>query len=94
MIKSLKLFYFALSQGGLELDATGYTRLAEVTALDGSIAVTLAGHQAIGLKVQRNLHNKMLDLMLLDMWHLVVLWMTLKITREIQPYLLKQFYCF
>lgn len=41
--------------GGLELDATGYTRLAEVTALDGSIAVTLAGHQAIGLKVQWNL---------------------------------------
>lgn len=28
-----------------------YARLAEITALDGSIAVTLAAHQAIGLKV-------------------------------------------
>lgn len=38
--------------GGLELNATKYARLAEVTALDGSIAVTLAAHQAIGLKVR------------------------------------------
>ncbi|KAH3816308.1 hypothetical protein DPMN_117821, partial [Dreissena polymorpha] len=36
--------------GGLELDATGYARMAEVTAMDASVAVTFAGHQAIGLK--------------------------------------------
>lgn len=30
---------------------TMYARLAEITSLDGSIAVTLAAHQAIGLKV-------------------------------------------
>lgn len=29
-----------------------YARLAEITSLDGSIAVTLAAHQAIGLKVK------------------------------------------
>jgi len=28
-----------------------YARLGEITSLDGSIAVTLAAHQAIGLKV-------------------------------------------
>lgn len=28
-----------------------YARLAEIISLDGSIAVTLAAHQAIGLKV-------------------------------------------
>lgn len=31
-----------------------YARLAEITSLDGSIAVTLAAHQAIGLKVKIN----------------------------------------
>lgn len=36
--------------GGLGLDATRYARVAEITARDGAIAVTLAGHQAIGLK--------------------------------------------
>lgn len=36
--------------GGLELDATKFARLAEITALDGAIAVTLAGHGSIGLK--------------------------------------------
>lgn len=36
--------------GGLELDATKFARLAEITALDGAIAVTLAGHNSIGLK--------------------------------------------
>ena len=39
------------SAGGLGLSATKYARIAEVTALDGAIAVTLAAHQAIGLKV-------------------------------------------
>lgn len=29
-----------------------YARLAEIISLDGSIAVTLAAHQAIGLKVK------------------------------------------
>lgn len=29
-----------------------YARLNEIIALDGSIAVTLAAHQAIGLKVE------------------------------------------
>lgn len=37
--------------GGLGLNATEFTRLGEITALDGSIAVTLAAHQSIGLKV-------------------------------------------
>ena len=37
--------------GGLGLNATEFARLAEITALDGSIAVTLAAHQSIGLKV-------------------------------------------
>lgn len=31
---------------------TVYARLNEIIALDGSIAVTLAAHQAIGLKVK------------------------------------------
>uniref|UniRef100_A0A8D3EBH9 Acyl-CoA dehydrogenase family, member 9 n=1 Tax=Scophthalmus maximus TaxID=52904 RepID=A0A8D3EBH9_SCOMX len=35
---------------GLGLSNTMYARLAEITSLDGSIAVTLAAHQAIGLK--------------------------------------------
>lgn len=35
------------------MNATKYARIAEVTSLDGSIAVTLAAHQAIGLKVNR-----------------------------------------
>lgn len=38
--------------GGLGLNATEFARLAEITALDGSIAVTLAAHQSIGLKVK------------------------------------------
>jgi acyl-CoA dehydrogenase family protein 9 len=37
--------------GGIGLNATEYARLGEVTSIDGSIAVTLAAHQAIGLKV-------------------------------------------
>ena len=37
--------------GGLGLNATMYARLAEITSLDSSIAVTLAAHQSIGLKV-------------------------------------------
>ncbi|CAM1332643.1 ACAD9 (predicted) [Pycnogonum litorale] len=36
--------------GGLNLNATEYTRISELTALDGGIAVTLAAHQSIGLK--------------------------------------------
>ena len=39
------------SLGGLGLNATMYARIAEITSLDASIAVTLAAHQAIGLKV-------------------------------------------
>lgn len=38
--------------GGLGLSHTIYARLNEIIALDGSIAVTLAAHQAIGLKVK------------------------------------------
>lgn len=41
-----------LPLGGLGLSNTMYARLAEITSLDGSIAVTLAAHQAIGLKVK------------------------------------------
>ncbi|XP_042311421.1 complex I assembly factor ACAD9, mitochondrial isoform X4 [Sceloporus undulatus] len=36
--------------GGLGLSNTMYARLGEITSLDGAIAVTLAAHQAIGLK--------------------------------------------
>ncbi|KAM6325178.1 complex I assembly factor ACAD9, mitochondrial isoform 1-T1 [Podargus strigoides] len=36
--------------GGLGLSNTMYARLGEITSQDGSIAVTLAAHQAIGLK--------------------------------------------
>lgn len=51
-LKELGLFGMQVPEeyGGLGLSNTVYARLAEVTALDGSIAVTLAAHQAIGLK--------------------------------------------
>ena len=39
------------SVGGLGLSNTMYARLGEITSLDAAIAVTLAAHQAIGLKV-------------------------------------------
>ena len=42
---------FGIMPGGLGLNATEFARLAEITALDGSVAVTLAAHQSIGLKV-------------------------------------------
>lgn len=41
--------------GGLGLSNTMYARLGEITSLDGAIAVTLAAHQAIGLKVSEQL---------------------------------------
>ena len=46
-------FYFP---GGLGLSATKFARLAEVTALDAAIGVTLAAHNSIGLKVQGPVH--------------------------------------
>lgn len=51
-LKDFGLFGQQIPQeyGGLGLNATEYARLGEVTAIDGSIAVTLAAHQAIGLK--------------------------------------------
>ncbi|XP_029287756.1 complex I assembly factor ACAD9, mitochondrial [Cottoperca gobio] len=51
-LKELGLFGIMIPEeyGGLGLSNTVYARLAEVTSLDGSIAVTLAAHQAIGLK--------------------------------------------
>ncbi|XP_072027169.1 complex I assembly factor ACAD9, mitochondrial-like [Amphiura filiformis] len=51
-LKDLGLFGQQIPQeyGGLELNNTEYARIAEVTSLDGAIAVTLAAHQAIGLK--------------------------------------------
>lgn len=52
-LKELGLYGQQIPQeyGGLGLGATEYARIAEITSLDGSIAVTLAAHQAIGLKV-------------------------------------------
>lgn len=52
-LKDLGLYGQQIPQeyGGLGLGATEYARIAEITSLDGSIAVTLAAHQAIGLKV-------------------------------------------
>uniref|UniRef100_A0A8C3AFG0 Complex I assembly factor ACAD9, mitochondrial n=1 Tax=Cyclopterus lumpus TaxID=8103 RepID=A0A8C3AFG0_CYCLU len=51
-LKELGLFGIMIPEeyGGLGLSNTVYARLAEITSLDGSIAVTLAAHQAIGLK--------------------------------------------
>ncbi|KAK3858082.1 hypothetical protein Pcinc_035704 [Petrolisthes cinctipes] len=51
-LKSLGLYGQQIPEeyGGLGLGATEYARIAEITSLDGSIAVTLAAHQAIGLK--------------------------------------------
>ncbi|KAK1339574.1 hypothetical protein QTO34_018127 [Cnephaeus nilssonii] len=40
----------ARGSGGLGLSNTMYARLGEIVSLDASIAVTLAAHQAIGLK--------------------------------------------
>ena len=52
-LKQLGLFgqQIPTDYGGLGLNATEFARLGEITALDGSIAVTLAAHQSIGLKV-------------------------------------------
>ncbi|XP_012640671.2 complex I assembly factor ACAD9, mitochondrial isoform X2 [Microcebus murinus] len=51
-LKSLGLFGMQVPEeyGGLGLSNTMYARLGEVISLDASIAVTLAAHQAIGLK--------------------------------------------
>jgi len=51
-LKELGLFGIQIPEeyGGLGLSNTMYARLAEIISLDGSIAVTLAAHQAIGLK--------------------------------------------
>uniref|UniRef100_A0AAQ5YNM0 Complex I assembly factor ACAD9, mitochondrial n=1 Tax=Amphiprion ocellaris TaxID=80972 RepID=A0AAQ5YNM0_AMPOC len=51
-LKELGLFGIMVPEeyGGLGLSNTMYARLAEIISLDGSIAVTLAAHQAIGLK--------------------------------------------
>uniref|UniRef100_A0A7N8XB82 Complex I assembly factor ACAD9, mitochondrial n=1 Tax=Mastacembelus armatus TaxID=205130 RepID=A0A7N8XB82_9TELE len=51
-LKELGLFGIMIPEeyGGLGLSNTMYARLAEIISLDGSIAVTLAAHQAIGLK--------------------------------------------
>ncbi|XP_071082793.1 complex I assembly factor ACAD9, mitochondrial-like isoform X1 [Haliotis cracherodii] len=51
-LKDLGLFGQQIPQeyGGLGLNATKYARIAEITSQDGGIAVTLAAHQAIGLK--------------------------------------------
>ncbi|XP_008064677.1 acyl-CoA dehydrogenase family member 9, mitochondrial [Carlito syrichta] len=51
-LKSLGLFGMQIPEeyGGLGFSNTMYARLGEIISLDGSIAVTLAAHQAIGLK--------------------------------------------
>ncbi|XP_072798063.1 complex I assembly factor ACAD9, mitochondrial isoform X2 [Vicugna pacos] len=51
-LKSLGLFGLLVPEeyGGLGLSNTMYARLVEVISMDGSITVTLAAHQAIGLK--------------------------------------------
>ncbi|KTG40654.1 hypothetical protein cypCar_00000206 [Cyprinus carpio] len=51
-LKELGLFGIQVPEeyGGLGLSNTMYARLGEITSLDGAIAVTLAAHQAIGLK--------------------------------------------
>ena len=52
---SNKLYCLNNISGGLELSNTGYARIAEVTALDSSIALSLSVHQATGLKVRKSL---------------------------------------
>lgn len=55
-LKTVCVFFLSfLILGGLGLSNTMYARLNEIIALDGSIAVTLAAHQAIGLKVKLNM---------------------------------------
>ncbi|KAM6980988.1 complex I assembly factor ACAD9, mitochondrial [Aplochiton taeniatus] len=51
-LKELGLFGIQVPEeyGGLGLSNTMYARLGEIISLDGAIAVTLAAHQAIGLK--------------------------------------------
>uniref|UniRef100_A0A8C8Z9R9 Complex I assembly factor ACAD9, mitochondrial n=1 Tax=Prolemur simus TaxID=1328070 RepID=A0A8C8Z9R9_PROSS len=51
-LKNLGLFGMQVPEeyGGLGLSNTMYARLGEIISLDASIAVTLAAHQAIGLK--------------------------------------------
>ncbi|XP_044108837.1 complex I assembly factor ACAD9, mitochondrial [Neovison vison] len=51
-LKSLGLFGMQVPEeyGGLGFSNTMYARLGEIVGLDASIAVTLAAHQAIGLK--------------------------------------------
>ncbi|KAK9406227.1 acyl-CoA dehydrogenase family member 9 mitochondrial [Crotalus adamanteus] len=51
-LKNLGLFGMQIPEeyGGLGLSNTMYARLGEITSQDGAIAVTLAAHQAIGLK--------------------------------------------
>lgn len=51
-LKSLGLFGMQIPEeyGGLGLSNTMYARMGEIIGLDASIAVTLAAHQAIGLK--------------------------------------------
>ena len=53
-LKALGLFgqQIPTEYGGLGLNATEYSRLAEFIAKDPSISVTLSAHQAIGLKVK------------------------------------------
>jgi acyl-CoA dehydrogenase family protein 9 len=52
-LKDLGLFGLQIPTnfGGLGLNATAFARVCEVLASDGGIAVTLAAHQSIGLKV-------------------------------------------
>ncbi|KAL7842998.1 hypothetical protein AOLI_G00245100 [Acnodon oligacanthus] len=51
-LKALGLFGIQIPEeyGGLGLSNTMYARLGEITSMDAAIAVTLAAHQAIGLK--------------------------------------------
>ncbi|KAI9555608.1 hypothetical protein GHT06_018123 [Daphnia sinensis] len=51
-LKALGLFgqQIPTEYGGLGFNATEFARLAEITALDASVAVSLAAHQSIGLK--------------------------------------------
>jgi acyl-CoA dehydrogenase family protein 9 len=52
-LKEMGLFGLAIPEeyGGLGLSVTGYARaMQEVAGIDGSVAVTLGGHQSIGCK--------------------------------------------
>ena len=53
-LKELGLFGLQIpaEYGGLNFNATEYSKIMELVSVDGSIALMLSAHQAIGLRVR------------------------------------------